>query len=107
MRFAFALIQASDTVGMFQLESPGQQDLVDRLQPRDPQDVIADISLFRPGPVQGGMPALYIAARDGAVPTYPHPDLEPVLRDTYGVTIWHFTDHRNSSIACELQKCVA
>ncbi|MFG2615755.1 DNA polymerase III subunit alpha [Streptomyces anulatus] len=88
-RFAFALIQNSDTVGMFQLESPGQQDLVGRLQPRDPQDVIADISLFRPGPVQGGMPALYIAARHGAAPTYPHPDLEPVLRDTYGVTIWH------------------
>lgn len=56
-QFAFALIQDSDTVGMFQLESPGQQDLVGRLQPRDPQDVIADISLFRPGPVQGGMPA--------------------------------------------------
>ncbi|MFB6832612.1 DNA polymerase III subunit alpha [Streptomyces hydrogenans] len=88
-RFAFALIQASDTVGMFQLESPGQQDLVGRLQPRDPQDVIADISLFRPGPVKGGMPALYIAARHGAAPAYPHPDLEPVLRDTYGVTIWH------------------
>ncbi|WP_330315081.1 DNA polymerase III subunit alpha [Streptomyces sp. NBC_00523] len=88
-QFAFALIQDSDTVGMFQLESPGQQDLVGRLQPRDPQDVIADISLFRPGPVQGGMPALYIAARHGAAPTYPHPDLEPVLSDTYGVTIWH------------------
>ncbi|MFD8342277.1 DNA polymerase III subunit alpha [[Kitasatospora] papulosa] len=88
-QFAFALIQDSDTVGMFQLESPGQQDLVGRLQPRDPQDVIADISLFRPGPVQGGMPALYIAARHGATPIYPHPDLEPVLRDTYGVTIWH------------------
>ncbi|MFD7861459.1 DNA polymerase III subunit alpha [Streptomyces sp. NPDC059783] len=87
--FAFKMIQNSDTVGMFQLESPGQQDLVGRLQPRTPQDVIADISLFRPGPVAGGMPALYIAARHGAAPAYPHPDLEPVLRDTYGVTIWH------------------
>ncbi|MFD8417416.1 DNA polymerase III subunit alpha [Streptomyces sp. NPDC059650] len=87
--FAFKMIQNSDTVGMFQLESPGQQDLLGRLQPRDPQDVIADISLFRPGPVKGGMPALYIAARHGAAPVYPHPDLEPVLRDTYGVTIWH------------------
>ncbi len=87
--FAFQMIQDSDTVGMFQLESPGQQDLVGRLQPRDPQDVIADISLFRPGPMQGGMPAMYIAARHGAAPVYPHPDLEPVLADTYGVTIWH------------------
>ncbi|MBT2450700.1 DNA polymerase III subunit alpha [Streptomyces sp. ISL-43] len=86
---AFELIRQARTVGMFQLESPGQQDLVGRLQPRGVQDVIADISLFRPGPVKGGMPALYIAARHGAAPRYPHPDLEPVLADTYGVTIWH------------------
>ncbi|MEV6013816.1 DNA polymerase III subunit alpha [Streptomyces sp. NPDC051976] len=87
--FAFKMIQGSDTIGMFQLESPGQQDLLSRLQPRDPQDVIADISLFRPGPVAGGMPERYIAARHGTTPTYAHPDLEPVLADTYGVTIWH------------------
>ncbi|MFF6979399.1 DNA polymerase III subunit alpha [Streptomyces sp. NPDC008343] len=87
--FAFKMIQASDTVGLFQLESPGQQDLVGRLQPRHMQDVIADISLFRPGPVQGGMPAIFIAARHGAAPRYAHPDLEPILNDTYGVVIWH------------------
>ncbi len=87
--FAFKLIQESQTLGLFQLESPGQQDLLSRLQPRDPQDVIADISLFRPGPVAGGMPERYIAARHGGSPAYAHPDLEPVLADTYGVTIWH------------------
>ncbi|MFK0171431.1 DNA polymerase III subunit alpha [Streptomyces sp. NPDC090306] len=87
--FAFKLIQESQTLGLFQLESPGQQDLLSRLQPRDPQDVIADISLFRPGPVKGGMPERYIAARHGGDPVYAHPDLEPVLADTYGVTIWH------------------
>ncbi|MEV5956408.1 DNA polymerase III subunit alpha [Streptomyces sp. NPDC051987] len=87
--FAFKLIQSSQTLGLFQLESPGQQDLLSRLQPRDVQDVIADISLFRPGPVAGGMPERYIAARHGGSPEYAHPDLEPVLADTYGVTIWH------------------
>ena len=87
--FAFKIIQESQTIGLFQLESPGQQDLLSRLQPRDPQDVIADISLFRPGPVAGGMPERYIAARHGGTPAYAHPDLEPVLADTYGVTIWH------------------
>ncbi|MER7835975.1 DNA polymerase III subunit alpha [Streptomyces sp. NPDC096040] len=87
--FAFKLIQESQTLGLFQLESPGQQDLLSRLQPRDVQDVIADISLFRPGPVAGGMPERYIAARHGGTPDYAHPDLEPVLSDTYGVTIWH------------------
>jgi error-prone DNA polymerase len=87
--FSFKMIQASDTIGVFQLESSGQQDLLGRLQPRDPQDVIADISLFRPGPVASGMPERYIAARHGAAPRYPHPDLEPPLRDTNGVVIWH------------------
>ncbi|UED83409.1 DNA polymerase III subunit alpha [Streptomyces profundus] len=87
--FAFKLIQESETLGLFQLESPGQQDLLSRLKPRDPQDVIADISLFRPGPVAGGMPERYVAARHGGAPAYAHRDLEPVLADTYGVTIWH------------------
>ncbi|MEU3029578.1 DNA polymerase III subunit alpha [Streptomyces incarnatus] len=87
--FAFKLIQESQTLGLFQLESPGQQDLLSRLRPRNQQDVIADISLFRPGPVAGGMPERYIAARHGGTPRYAHPDLEPVLADTYGVTIWH------------------
>ncbi|MFB8236252.1 DNA polymerase III subunit alpha [Kitasatospora purpeofusca] len=87
--FAFLMIQAADTIGMYQLESPGQRELVSRLQPRDIHDVIADISLFRPGPVKSGMPAQYIAARHGRAPAYPHPDLEPWLADTYGVVIWH------------------
>ncbi|GAA2326137.1 hypothetical protein GCM10010431_55410 [Streptomyces kunmingensis] len=76
------MIRQSDTIGCFQIESPGQMDLVGRLQPRHMQDVIADISRFRPGPVRGGMPARFIAARHGAAPYYPHPDLEPILHDT-------------------------
>ncbi|NEA75607.1 DNA polymerase III subunit alpha [Streptomyces sp. SID13588] len=87
---AFELIRASDTLGMFQLESPGQRDLLARLQPTTVDDIVADISLFRPGPVAGGMPEQYIAARHSTrPPRYPHQDLEPVLRDTFGVTIWH------------------
>ncbi|MER5950247.1 DNA polymerase III subunit alpha [Streptomyces sp. NPDC001904] len=85
----FEMIRRSDTIGCFQIESPGQMDLVGRLQPRHMQDVIADISLFRPGPVKGGMPARFIAARHGAEPHYPHPDLVPILDDTKGVVIWH------------------
>ncbi|MES9504002.1 DNA polymerase III subunit alpha [Streptomyces koyangensis] len=85
----FEMIRRSDTVGCFQIESPGQQDLVGRLQPRHLADVIADISLFRPGPVKGGMPARFVAARHGAPAHYPHPDLVPILDDTYGVVIWH------------------
>ncbi len=85
----FELIRAADTLGCFQIESSGQLDLISRLQPRHVQDIIADISLFRPGPVAGGMPARFIAARHGARPYYPHPDLVPILDDTGGVVIWH------------------
>ncbi|EDY52243.1 DNA polymerase III [Streptomyces clavuligerus] len=86
----FALIRRGQVLGCFQIESPGVQDLIARLQPRHLQDIIADISLFRPGPVKGGMPARFIAARHGAeTPRYPHPDLVPIMDDTYGVVIWH------------------
>jgi error-prone DNA polymerase len=64
---AFEMIRASDTVSLFQLESPGQQDLVGRLQPRHMQDVIADISLFRPGPVSGGVPLSVSSTSPGSV----------------------------------------
>ncbi|EGE39534.1 DNA polymerase III, alpha subunit [Streptomyces sp. ACT-1] len=85
----FELIRAADTLACFQIESSGQLDLLSRLQPRHLQDIIADISLFRPGPVAGGMPARFIAARHGGTPHYPHPDLVPILDDTGGVVIWH------------------
>ncbi|WP_399479595.1 DNA polymerase III subunit alpha [Streptomyces sp. OUCMDZ-4982] len=85
----FELIRAADTLGCFQIESSGQLQLISKLQPRHLQDIIADISLFRPGPVAGGMPARFIAARHGGTPHYPHPDLVPILDDTGGVVIWH------------------
>ncbi|CDR10122.1 hypothetical protein [Streptomyces iranensis] len=86
----FELIRGGSVLGCFQIESSGQEDLIARLQPQNMRDVIADISLFRPGPVAGGMPARFIAARHGhEAPHYPHPDLKPILDDTYGVVIWH------------------
>lgn len=86
----FELIRSGKVLGCFQIESSGQQDLIARLQPRHMQDVIADISLFRPGPVAGGMPAKFISARHRIEePRYPHPDLVPIMDDTFGVVIWH------------------
>ncbi|MDL1978321.1 MAG: DNA polymerase III subunit alpha, partial [Deltaproteobacteria bacterium] len=85
----YRLLRTTDTVGVFQLESPGQRQLLGRLQPRDFADIIAEISLFRPGPVQGDMVNPYIARRSGREPTtYIHPDLEPILRETYGVILF-------------------
>ncbi|MEU8345751.1 DNA polymerase III, alpha subunit [Actinomadura meyerae] len=86
----FALIRTSRTLGCFQIESPGQRDLIGRLQPRDMDDLIIDISLFRPGPVNSDMVSPFLEARAGTrEPAYPHPDLEPALRESLGVVVFH------------------
>ncbi|GLW73664.1 DNA-directed DNA polymerase [Kitasatospora phosalacinea] len=86
---ALAMVRASDTIGVPGLESPGQQELLSRLVPTTAGDVMTSIALFRPGPVASGMPAALVRTRRGAAPAYPHSDLEPVLRETLGVTVFH------------------
>ncbi|MFJ1810635.1 MULTISPECIES: DNA polymerase III subunit alpha [unclassified Streptomyces] len=86
----YRLIRSTETLGCFQIESPGQRDLVGRLQPATFHDLVVDISLFRPGPVAADMVRPFIEARHGRAPIrYPHPDLEESLRDTYGVVVFH------------------
>ncbi|MEV6588658.1 DNA polymerase III subunit alpha [Streptomyces acidicola] len=86
----YRLIRSTETLGCFQIESPGQRDLVGRLQPATFHDLVVDISLFRPGPVAADMVRPFIAARHGRAPVrYPHPDLEEPLRETYGVVVFH------------------
>ncbi|MEV7400548.1 DNA polymerase III subunit alpha [Streptomyces sp. NPDC091267] len=86
----YRLIRTAETLGCFQIESPGQRDLVGRLQPATFHDLVVDISLFRPGPVAADMVRPFIEARHGRAPVrYPHPDLERPLRETYGVVVFH------------------
>jgi error-prone DNA polymerase len=86
----FELISASDTLGCFQIESPGQRELLQRLQPTRFEDLIVDISLFRPGPVKSDMIRPYIQRRGGLeTPTYAHPALRPALQETFGVIVYH------------------
>ncbi len=88
-RKTYQLLRSGDTLGVFQLESPGQRQLVVRLKPRRFSDIIAEISLFRPGPVEGDMVNPYVRRRNGKTRVvYPHPDLEPILRETYGVILF-------------------
>lgn len=85
----FKLLRSTQTVGLFQLESPGQRNLLGRAQPREFEEIIANISLFRPGPVQADMIQPYLRRKHGLEPiTYLHPALEPILRRTYGVIIY-------------------
>jgi error-prone DNA polymerase len=86
----YRLIRSTETLGCFQIESPGQRDLVGRLQPAGFHDLVVDISLFRPGPVAADMVRPFIEARHGRAPIrYPHRDLEGPLKETYGVVVFH------------------
>ena len=86
----YALIQSTRTLGCFQIESPGQRELIGKFAPDSFEDVITDISLFRPGPVKSDMVTPFLRARQGwSEPEYLHPDLEPVLAETYGVVVFH------------------
>ena len=86
----FDLIRSTHTLGCFQIESPGQRELIGKFAPETFSDMITDISLFRPGPVKSDMVNPFLRARHGwTEPQYLHPDLEPVLRSTYGVVVFH------------------
>ncbi|MBQ9335100.1 MAG: DNA polymerase III subunit alpha [Alphaproteobacteria bacterium] len=83
----FKLICATDVIGVFQLESAGMRDVIQKLQPDNLEDIIALVSLYRPGPMDN-IP-LYIARKHGREKTeYLHPLLEPILKHTYGIMIY-------------------
>jgi error-prone DNA polymerase len=85
----YAMIAQADTVGMFQLESSGQRNLSQRLAPTRFEDIIAQISLFRPGPLEAEMITPFIRRRHGLEPVeVPHPAMEHPLRDSYGVIVY-------------------
>jgi len=85
----YELIASADTVGMFQLESSGQRNLAMRLKERTFEDIIAAISLFRPGPLEAEMITPFIRRRHGIEPvTVPHPAMGEILRDSYGVILY-------------------
>ncbi|MDH3509671.1 MAG: DNA polymerase III subunit alpha [Gammaproteobacteria bacterium] len=87
----FKLLQACRTTAIFQLESRGMRDLVKRLRPDHFDDIVALVALYRPGPLQSGMVDDFISrkhAGKGQAIDYFHPDLEAVLRSTYGVILY-------------------
>ena len=86
----YALVRSAHTLGCFQIESPGQRELVGKFAPETFGDLITDISLFRPGPVKSDMVTPFLRARQGwNDPVYIHPDLRPALEETYGVVVFH------------------
>ena len=86
----FELVQSTRTLGCFQIESPGQRELIGKFAPVEFNDLIIDISLFRPGPVKSDMITPFLRARQGwAMTDYIHEDLRDVLQETCGVVVFH------------------
>ncbi|WP_067438333.1 DNA polymerase III subunit alpha [Nocardioides jensenii] len=86
----FEMISESKTLGVFQIESPGQRELVGKSGIESFSDIITDISLFRPGPVKSDMITPYLNAKQGwKMPSYLHDDLKPILSQTHGVVVFH------------------
>ena len=80
---------AADTVGVFQVESRAQMATLPRLRPENFYDLVVEVALIRPGPIQGGSVHPYLRRRNGEEPvTYPHPLLEQCLKKTLGVPLF-------------------
>jgi len=87
----FQMLRTSSTTAVFQLESRGMRDLIKRMQPDHFDDLVALVALFRPGPLQSGMVDDFISRKNDASKAkidYLHPDLMPVLKETYGVILY-------------------
>ncbi|MCR4428366.1 MAG: DNA polymerase III subunit alpha [Caldiserica bacterium] len=94
------MISRGETLGCFQLESSGIRSLLRKLKPKNISDLTVALSLYRPGPIQGGMVESYIRRHHGKEPkTYLHPSLKPILEETHGVVLYQEQVMR---IACEI-----
>jgi DNA polymerase-3 subunit alpha len=86
---AFELLGRGETSGIFQLESAGMRDIIIKMKPQTFEDLIAILALYRPGPIQSGMVDDFIRRKKGQTRiTYELPELEPILKDTYGVIVY-------------------
>ena len=85
----YELLSRGDTTGVFQLESSGMKELLSKLRPEVFEDVIALVALYRPGPLESGMVDDFVARKHGTKKvSYDLPQLEPILKETYGVIVY-------------------
>jgi error-prone DNA polymerase len=85
----FRMLQAADTVGVFQVESRAQMQTLPKSKPANLDDLVVEVAIIRPGPIQGNAVHPYLRRRQGLEPVaYLHPSLEPVLRETLGVILY-------------------
>ncbi len=85
----YELLRRGETVGVFQLESSGMRELLQKMKPDVFEDIVAILALYRPGPLGSGMVDSFVNRKHGVEPIeYPHPALEPILSETYGVMVY-------------------
>jgi error-prone DNA polymerase len=88
----YAMLHRADSIGVFQVESRAQMSMLPRLRPENFYDLVIEVAIVRPGPIQGGMVHPYLKSRDrerrGEKIIYPHKDLQPVLERTLGVPLF-------------------
>lgn len=85
----YQLLKEGNTTGVFQLESSGMKNLLRRLEPDNFDDIVAVLALYRPGPLKSGLMDSYINRKHGKEPIdYMFPELEPVLKETYGIIVY-------------------
>jgi error-prone DNA polymerase len=85
----FEMCSAADTIGVFQIESRAQMQTLPRTRPKDFNDLVVEVAIIRPGPIQGNAVHPYIRRKQGReTVTYAHPLLEPILADTLGVILY-------------------
>jgi error-prone DNA polymerase len=88
-RPTYEMLQRADSIGVFQIESRAQQSMLPRLRPNCFYDLVMQVAIIRPGPIQGDMIHPFLRRRNGIEPvTYPHPKLKPVLERTLGVPLF-------------------
>jgi error-prone DNA polymerase len=97
----YSAMKDGKVIGLFQVESPAQQALIAQLQPENFLDLVAQVALIRPGPIQAQSVRPYIKRRKGLENiTYPHPSLEPVLKQTYGVMVFQDQAIETAQVIC-------
>jgi DNA polymerase III alpha subunit len=85
----FEMLQAADTVGVFQVESRAQMQTLPKSKPSNLDDLVVEVAIIRPGPIQGNAVHPYLRRKQGLEPVaYLHPSLEPILRDSLGVILY-------------------
>lgn len=98
----YAMLCRADTVGVFQVESRAQMAMLPRLRPRTFYDLVIEVAIVRPGPIQGDMVHPYLRRRGGEEPIeYPHPSLERVLAKTLGVPLFQEQVMRLAMLAAD------